>query len=181
MVGLTILTASLLITTTALFAGRTFTPTWSTTVLTRTFHVGDDEIKAYEIPRPNSVKFQSSFTLPSSVKHDLVNGFTVIIDVADIVPFTPKNSKAHRHGIYNTKLFVNGIEIAIINKFANGPERAQKVERLRIPLPGTALRDGLNSLEIVPGMDARNRDDFELHRIEINNGMDANDGKPSAK
>ena len=64
---------------------------------------------------------------------------------------------------------MHGSTLAILNHLVPAPSAASKIQTLWIRVPGSALRAGVNTLEIVPGAGRNQRDDFELHRIVVSN------------
>lgn len=83
---------------------------------------------------------------------------------------TPRDkhrAKSFREGNYHTKVLVNGSEVVVLNKLAKLSESPTNLERIEIEIQGTALKDGKNQIEILPGAEGKNLDDFELHRIEL--------------
>ncbi|MEP6672587.1 MAG: hypothetical protein ABJF10_25715 [Chthoniobacter sp.] len=148
-----------------------FPPVWSVTLLSSPFHVGDDNIKAFSVPQPNARQYHTTFTLSDSVSHTLADRFVIVIDIADLTsPADPHSARAMGHGKYLTKLYLNGAEITVLNRLVHKHEGAQNVDHLVIPIESKALKDGQNTIEIVPGSAARNIDDFELRRVVVQKG-----------
>lgn len=150
-----------------LLAAQT-TGLWSVTLLEKPFHVGDQRMQAFAVPEPNGDKYKGEFTLPPTVKNGMTDTFLVVIDVSDLTSRKDKTSvKLLRRGEFLTKLLLNGVEIEILNKLVRGKEGARNIERLTIPIRGDTLKKGQNIIEIIPGADSRNLEDFEIHRLVI--------------
>ncbi len=141
---------------------------WSVVLLQGPLHVGDDHIKSYQHPRPEVKAYRAEFEMPQHVKHSVADSFVLVVSIADLVmPRDKHRAKAYRDGKYRTKVLINHEEIVVLNKLAKVSESPANVDRIEIELKGTAFRDGMNVLEIVPGADGKNLDDFEIHRIEL--------------
>lgn len=142
-------------------------PTWSETVLATPFHVGDSKIAEMKRPQPNGKNYHAQFTIPASVAVNVATLVSIEIQEADISKINPKRT-TKRPGIA-TKLSVNGIQDAVLNHLVNAPSAASKIQTLWIRVPSSVLQSGVNTIEIVPGADRRQQDDFELHHIVVSN------------
>lgn len=144
------------------------TEPWTLVLLDATLHVGDDSIKSFRVPRPQAKEFRKEFELPPHIKHSVADSFVIVVSIADLVmPRDKHRAKSFREGNYHTKVLVNGSEVVVLNKLAKLSESPTNVERIEIEIEGTALKDGKNLIEILPGAEGKNLDDFELHRIEL--------------
>ena len=144
-------------------------PSWSETVLAMPFHVGDSKIAEMKNPKPNGRTYRGQFTIPASIAVNVATLLSIEIQEADLSPMDKKQT-AKRTGLAAT-LSVNGSEVAILNHLVPAPSAASKIQTLWIRVPGSALRSGMNTLEIAPGAGRNQQDDFELHRIVVSNRL----------
>lgn len=137
---------------------------WPTVLLDKPFHVGDESNKEMRNPRPDAPKFAASFDLPTNIRPGIATLVHVTIRVGGLVPGSTKGKSP---GLKATKLVINGTEVAVLNKLVRGADSPRNVQKLQIKVPGNILRAAGNELEIVPGADTHNLDDFELHRVVV--------------
>ena len=142
-------------------------PSWSETVLATPFHVGDSKIADMKKPKPDARTYRGQFTIPASMSVNVATLLSIEVQEADLSPMDKKQT-ARRPGLAAT-LSVNGNEFAILNHLVPASSAASKIQTLWIRVPGSALRAGANTIEIVPGATQKQQDDFDLHRIVVSN------------
>ena len=140
---------------------------WSETVLATPFHIGDSKIAGMKKPRPDGRSYRSQFTIPASIPVSIATLLSIEIQEADLSPLN-KQQTTKRAGMA-AKLLMNGNEIAILNHLVPHTSAASQVQTLWIRVPASALRPGVNAIEIVPGVSRNQQDDFELHRVLVSN------------
>ncbi|GEP42548.1 hypothetical protein [Brevifollis gellanilyticus] len=141
---------------------------WSATLLEKAFHIGDESIPAFATPNPSGDKFKGEFTLPANVRHGITDTIYVVMDASDLTSRADKDSvKLLRKGLFVTKLLINGVVVDDLNKYVRGKEGARNIEHLVIPVRGDKFKGGPNVIEIIPGSDFRNLEDFEIHKLVI--------------
>lgn len=143
-------------------------PALPATLLNKPFHVGDDTNKEMASPKPNGPKFTGKFALPENVKVGLTTAVYVNIRVGGLIPAADKHhDKEFKKGQMLTKLLVNGMEVAVLNKLMHGADAVSNIQKLQGKVESSFLRAGVNELEIRPGATANNADDFELHEVTV--------------
>ena len=140
---------------------------WSETVLATPFHLGDRNIADMKRPRPDGRSFHSQFTIPASTPVSVATLLSIEIQEANLSPL--RVSQTTKWIGIAAKLLINGSEIPILNHLVPSARAASKIQTLWIRVPGSALRSGVNTIEIVPGVTRNQQDDFELHRVEVSN------------
>ena len=140
---------------------------WSETVLAKPFHVGDSKIADMKNPRPDGRSYRSQFTIPASIVVNVATLLSIEIQEADLPPLTVNQTT--KRPAAGAKLVVNGNEVAILNHLVRDASAASKVQTLWVRVPASALRQGVNIVEIAPGVSRNQQDDFELHRVVVSN------------
>jgi hypothetical protein len=143
-------------------------PAWPVTLLDKPFHVGDESNKEMRNAKPDGAKFTATFELPANIKPGVASSVVVTIRLGGLLPADEKKfAKQMKKGQLLSRLYINGTEVAVLNKLVHGRDTVANIETLQIRVPGTALRAGGNELEIRPGANTKNIDDFELHQINV--------------
>ena len=140
---------------------------WSESLLATPFHVGDSKIAGMKNPRPNGRSYRAQFTIPASIPVSVATLLSIEIQEADLSSLTAQQTT--KRPSVAAKLMVNGNEVAILNHLVPRASAASQAQTLWIRVPASALRSGINTLEIVPGVSRNQQDDFELYRVAVSN------------
>src|SRR5262249_42785665 len=124
---------------------------WPIHLVGNPIHIGDSTSKEMRDPKPDATTFIAHFDLPPPIMPSVAPTIYVTIRAGDILPLNDKKyAKDFRSGRMLTRLYINGTEVAVLNKLVHGPESVTNVQTLRVAVPGTILRAGSNELEIRP-------------------------------
>jgi hypothetical protein len=141
---------------------------WSALLNSQPFHVGDTIHKDMQHPKPDAARFTATLDLPDSVPTGFGRTFRVEIDVTHLISWGDRKYRKGMHeGQLLTRLFVNGKEQAVLNKFAHLRQSPDNVNKITVDIPGETFQPGKNQIEIIPGGARNDYDDFELQRVAV--------------
>lgn len=132
---------------------------WPMVLLEDPFHIGDDVMEHYLHPRPMGGRLERRFVLDQGA----IGVYVGLWFISNVGP----EHRRFRQGYYQHKLYVNGKEIAVINR--NIPRRRSPthVNHAVYRLNARDMKAGINELVIVGGARGGNISELEIHRIEL--------------
>lgn len=131
------------------------------TLLSKPFHLGDQEQNDMTNAKPDGKVFEVKFDWPDRI------GFGNVFLVVEVSHMTPRDYPGFDEGFWQTEVLINGKSVGILNKLLRGKNETAKVERIIFPFEVTALKTGENTIAIKPGAKNGGLDDMELHSVEI--------------
>lgn len=128
-------------------------------LLAKPMHLGDQTQKTMKHPEPDAPAFETSFTWNARPPLD---DLFLIVRVSHMIP---KDYPEFIKGFWHAKLILNDQEAAILNKYLHGKQESPKVETVVVPIKGSLIKTGENTLKIQPGAKDSDLDDLELESV----------------
>lgn len=133
---------------------------WPIIVHNKPFHVGDFEMKFYEHPKPDGKQLKCTFEIKGTIFR---SHLYIMVWVAGMMP---KTAYSFKSGRYHDRLYLNGKELAVLNKRVK-VDQYEDACRIDLQVKTKYFKRGKNEILIKSGRGRSDIDDFEIYKIMI--------------